>query len=58
MGVPRYGVARIRPQMQGGYLNGIRRWILWNPESGDTFATLHPRILAASDESHASGNPE
>ena len=57
-GMPRYGVAQIRAQMQAGYDNGIRSWILWNPASKYTLAALRPEILTAAEESTASRKPE
>jgi hypothetical protein len=50
LGAPRYGVTQIRAQMQAGYDNGIRSWILWNPGSKYTLQALHPGILGAADE--------
>ena len=58
MGMPRYGVEQIRAQMQAGYDNGIRSWILWNPGSKYTLAALHPEILTAGEESSAFRKPE
>ncbi|CAN5913827.1 hypothetical protein BH11GEM1_BH11GEM1_04170 [soil metagenome] len=57
MGAPRYGVVQVRAQMQAGYDNGIRSWILWNPGSKYTIAALHPGILTAAEESPASRKP-
>lgn len=51
MGTPRYGVAQVRAQMQAGYDNGIRSWILWNPGSSYTISALHPSIRPADEES-------
>ena len=43
LGAPRYGVAQLRAQMQAGYDNGVRSWILWNPGSRYTVAALQPK---------------
>ncbi len=40
MGAPRYGAAQVRAQMQAGYDNGVKSWILWNPGSRYTLAAL------------------
>jgi hypothetical protein len=50
LGPPRYGVAQLRAQMQGGYDNGIRSWMLWNAGSRYTVAALKPAILPESVE--------
>ncbi|MEO8623071.1 MAG: putative glycoside hydrolase [bacterium] len=50
LGAPRYGVPQIRAQMQAGYDNGIRSWMLWNAGSNYTRAALRPEILSASEE--------
>jgi hypothetical protein len=50
LGAPRYGVPQIRAQMQAGYDNGVRSWILWNPGSKYTIAALRPAILSADEE--------
>jgi hypothetical protein len=42
LGAPPYGPAEIRAQMQAGYDNGIRSWILWNPGSRYTLGALRP----------------
>jgi hypothetical protein len=57
MGAPRYGIAQVRAQMQAGYDNGIRSWMLWNPGSKYTIAALHSEILTAAEESPASRKP-
>jgi hypothetical protein len=51
---PRYGVKQIRAQIQAGYDNGVRSWILWNPGSKYTVAALRPEILDEKDEKAAS----
>ena len=33
LGPPRYGAEHVRAQMQAGYDNGVRSWMLWNPGS-------------------------
>ena len=50
MGAPRYGVTQLRAQMQAGYDNGVRSWMLWNPGSKYTVAALHPDILSEDEE--------
>jgi hypothetical protein len=50
LGAPRYGVTQVRAQMQAGYDNGIRSWILWNPGSKYTVAALRPDILSVEEE--------
>lgn len=42
LGPPRYGVAEVRAQIQAGYDNGVRSWILWNPGSRYTVDALRP----------------
>ena len=54
LGSPRYGVAQIRAQMQAGYDNGVRSWILWNPGSKYTVKALRPAILDEAREKGAS----
>jgi len=51
LGKPRYGVAQVRAQMQAGYDNGVRSWILWNAGSRYTVGALRPEILSADQES-------
>ena len=50
LGAPRYGARQIRAQMQAGYDNGVRSWMLWNPGSKYTVGALRPSILSADDE--------
>ena len=50
MGLPRYGPEQVRAQMQGGYDNGVRSWVLWNPSSKYTLRALRPAILSEADE--------
>jgi hypothetical protein len=42
MGVPSYGPAQVRAQMQAGYDNGVHDWMLWNPGSRYTTSALRP----------------
>jgi len=44
-GEPPYGVAQIRAQMQAGYDNGVRSWILWNASSQYTVDALKPEVV-------------
>ena len=50
MGPPRYGVEQVRAQMQAGYDNGVRGWMLWNPGSRYTIGALRPAILGEAQE--------
>jgi hypothetical protein len=50
LGRPRYGVAQVRAQIQAGYDNGVRSWVLWNPSSRYTISALRPAILDESAE--------
>jgi hypothetical protein len=50
MGKPAYGAEQIRAQMQAGYDNGVRSWILWNAGSKYTTSALRPEILPADQE--------
>jgi hypothetical protein len=50
LGPPRYGVEQVRAQIQAGYDNGIRSWLLWNPGSRYTIGALRPAILAEAEE--------
>jgi len=50
MGPPRYGSTQIRAQMQAGYDNGVRSWILWNASSKYTIGALRPKIESEADE--------
>ena len=40
LGSPRYGVRQLRAQMQAGYDNDIKSWMLWNPGSRYTIGAL------------------
>ncbi|MDB4882242.1 MAG: putative glycosyl hydrolase domain [Gemmatimonadetes bacterium] len=50
LGPPRYGADQVRAQMQAGYDNGVRSWLLWNPGSRYTISALRPAILEESAE--------
>ena len=53
LGAPRYSSTQIRAQMQAGYDNGVRSWILWNPGSKYTIGALRPEILPEESERSA-----
>jgi hypothetical protein len=53
MGAPRYGAKQVRAQMQAGYDNGMRSWILWNSGSKYTISALHAQILSEEEEKHS-----
>jgi hypothetical protein len=44
LGPPHYYAPQVRAQMQAGYDNGIRSWMLWNPRSAYTIAALRESI--------------
>jgi hypothetical protein len=50
MGAPRYGAKQVRAQMQAGYDNGVRSWILWNAGSKYTISALRPEIHSEEEE--------
>jgi len=50
LGPPRYGAEHVRAQIQAGYDNGVRGWMLWNPGSRYTTEALRPAILNESQE--------
>ncbi|MEO6528145.1 MAG: putative glycoside hydrolase [Gemmatimonadaceae bacterium] len=50
LGPPHYYAEHVRAQMQAGYDNGVRSWLLWNPGSRYTIAALRPAILEESAE--------
>ena len=50
LGPPRYGAEHVRAQIQAGYDNGVRGWMLWNPGSRYTTAALRPEILDEAQE--------
>ena len=54
LGLPRYGAAEVRAQIQAGYDNGVYDWILWNSGSKYTVAALRSadtRSAAPAEES-------
>ena len=53
LGAPAYGAEQIRAQMQAGYDNGVRSWMLWNASSKYTVEALKPAILSAEEEAAA-----
>lgn len=53
LGAPHYGVKQLRAQMQAGYDNGVRSWMLWNPGSKYTVRALRPAILSEAMEAPA-----
>ncbi|MDB4892104.1 MAG: putative glycosyl hydrolase domain [Gemmatimonadetes bacterium] len=53
MGAPRYGAKQVRAQMQAGYDNGVRSWILWNSGSRYTISALRPEIQPEEEERRA-----
>ena len=53
LGAPHYGVKQLRAQMQAGYDNGVRSWMLWNPGSKYTVRALRPAILSEAVEAPA-----
>ena len=57
LGAPRYGVTQLRAQMQAGYDNGIRSWMLWNAGSKYTVAAFRPEILSADEEGAKTRSP-
>jgi hypothetical protein len=58
LGPPRYGAEHVRAQMQAGYDNGVRGWMLWNPGSRYTTAALRPEILSEAQERKRAPVPE
>lgn len=40
LGPPHYGAAQVRAQIEAGYANGIRSWVLWNASSRYTEGAL------------------
>ena len=50
LGPPHYGASHVRAQMQAGYDNGIRSWMLWNPGSRYTEGALRPAIGKEGEE--------
>src|SRR5687768_2640248 len=58
LGPPRYGAQQVRAQMQAGYDNGVRGWMLWNPGSRYTIEALRPEILSEAQERKRAPQPE
>ena len=58
LGPPRYGAEHVRAQMQAGYDNGVRGWMLWNPGSRYTIEALRPEILSEAQERKRAPQPE
>jgi hypothetical protein len=62
LGPPHYYAPQVRAQIQAGYDNGIRSWMLWNPRSAFTLDALRdsvrpdsietPRSRIATDSAH------
>ena len=50
LGPPRYEAEHVRAQIQAGYDNGVRGWMLWNPGSRYTTEALRPAILSEAQE--------
>jgi len=50
LGPPHYDADHVRAQMQAGYDNGVRGWLLWNPGSKYTVSALRPAILSEAEE--------
>ena len=57
LGPPRYGVQQVRAQIQAGYDNGVRGWMLWNPGSRYTIGALRPAILSEAEERKRAPEP-
>ena len=58
LGPPRYGAAEVRAQIEAGYDNGIRSWILWNPGSRYTLGALRSDGAERSaPDTAATGSP-
>jgi hypothetical protein len=53
LGAPRYGVNQVRAQIEAGYDNDVKDWILWNPGSRYTLAALLPDGGASASPSAA-----
>jgi hypothetical protein len=51
LGPPHYGATHVRAQMQAGYDNGIKSWMLWNPGSRYTEAALRSATDAEHEDS-------
>ena len=50
MGPPHYNAPQVRAQIQAGYDNGIRSWMLWNSRSDFTLDALRESIQPESTE--------
>ena len=50
MGPPHYDAAQVRAQIQAGYDNGIRSWMLWNSRSAFNLDALRDSIRPESTE--------
>lgn len=50
LGEPPYRAPQLRAQMQAGYDNDVRSWMLWNPGSQYTVDALRPAIQPAAEE--------
>jgi hypothetical protein len=57
LGPPRYGAEHVRAQIQAGYDNGVRGWMLWNPGSRYTTTALRPEILDETQERKRAAAP-
>ena len=57
LGPPRYGPEQVRAQIQAGYDNGVRGWMLWNPGSRYTIGALRPAILSEAEERKRAPEP-
>jgi hypothetical protein len=57
LGPPRYGPADVRAQIQAGYDNGVRGWMLWNPGSKYSVGALRPAILSEAEERKRAPEP-
>ncbi|MEO8561421.1 MAG: putative glycoside hydrolase [bacterium] len=55
LGPPHYYAEHVRAQMQAGYDNGVRGWMLWNPGSRYTMSALRPAILSEAEERKRAG---
>src|SRR4029079_3342733 len=58
LGPPRYGPEHVRAQIQAGYDNGVRGWMLWDPGRRYTTAALRPEILPEAQERKRAAEPE
>lgn len=57
LGPPHYYAEHVRAQMQAGYDNGVRGWMLWNPGSRYTVSALKPAILSEAQERRRTSTP-